>query len=407
MVNRRRICGIACGGLAALAGASFGSNALATSLSGGTPIANVEKPKSSSKAMRVLILGGTGFIGPYFVRAATERGHRVSVFSRGKSEAKLPPSVERLIGDRTGDLQAIQSRDWDAVIDLATFVPVWVRTLGEALTNRVGHYTLISTIDVYKNPSANATGTTEGSALLEFDGAGDPYAADGGGGSYGNLKAICEREAEKQFPSRSLIVRPGYMVGPNDSQERFTYWLVRLERGGEVLAPGDPLQPVQFIDVRDVAEWVIRMVERGETGPFNTLGPGQSMGLCEMLGGIRGAFGTPMRLNWVSIPWISHQDIVDPDSMTWTIWRFSRDDAIVSDKACARGLTYRPLHTTASDTLTWYKSLPPERQSTVFTGWGNKRWSEPDTRGIYVPWDEILQREKEIIGRWHAHQARG
>jgi len=376
------------------------------------------KARSTTRSLSVLLLGATGYIGPHFVRAALDRGHRVSVFTRGKSEVNLPASVERLVGDRNNDLRAIENRSWDAVIDLATYGPMWVRTLGEAVKQHARHYTFISTIDVYKHRSSNPNGTDEGSETFEYNFDLDPYSHSsdeinaaafneycGRNSSpkvcsekadlYGPLKVLCEKEAEKQFPGRTLIVRPGYMVGPGDPQGRFTYWLARLEKGGEVLAPGDPLQPVQFIDVRDVAEWVIAMAERAEAGTYNALGPGRSMSVCEMLGGIRSLFGVPMKLTWVSIPWIGNQDIVDAEAAEWSIWRFSRDDACRSDRAVSKGLRYRPLSLTAKDTLDWFKNQAPARQLIVQTG------KEGGT-----PLSEVMQREKEILGRWRIHQSR-
>jgi len=386
-------------------------------------------PPALTKPLRVLILGATGFIGPHFVRAALERGHKVSVFTRGKSQRSLPPEVELLLGDRDSDLRAIQDRTWDSVIDLATYVPMWIRSLGQALQHRVGHYTFISTIDVYKHTSSNPTGTDEGSETFEYEVDLDPYSHSEAeiaqaairhyctgdesaeacvlkANQYGPLKVLCEREAAKQFSAKTLIIRPGYMVGEGDFQARFTYWLARLERGGEVLAPGDPLQPVQFIDVRDVAEWAIRMVERGETGVYNSLGPGNSMSMCEMLGAIRGLFATPMKLTWVSIPWIAAQDIVDPEAARWNIWRFSRDDACKSDRAIAKGLTYRPLSFTAKDTLEWYRSQPAVSKQGIATGFKIDDMATLKSHTLVSPWTEVLQREREILARWHVHQSR-
>jgi 2'-hydroxyisoflavone reductase len=372
---------------------------------GGLQLSNAAPAQTNAaRPIRILLLGATGFLGPHFVRAAAERGHSVAVFSRGRKDADLPPQVERLIGDRSGDLRSISGRDWDAVIDLATFVPVWVRTLGAALKGRVRHYTFISTIDVYKDPSARPDGTKEGDEVLTYDGHGDRYAQDGGGGSYGSLKVLCENEAEKQFLGSALIVRPGHMVGPSERQERFIYWVARLERGGDVLAPGNPIQPVQFIDLRDVAEWIVRMAERGETGVYNALGPATSMGMCEMLGAIRGISAKPVRLRWVSIPWISHQGIISSDALEWRIWRFSRDDAINCEKARAQGLTCRPLATTAMDTLRWYQSLPEVQRSNVLVNY--KKATEGAWEPVRATWSTIEQCEREIIARWRVHAGR-
>jgi 2'-hydroxyisoflavone reductase len=265
-------------------------------------------------------------------------------------------------------------------------------------------------------------GTDEQADVLEYTGLADPYSLDAalkaelhpvavqgdfarfGQNAYGSLKVMCEREANAQFPDRTLVIRPGYMVGPGDPQWRFTYWLARLEKGGDVLAPGDPLQQVQFIDVRDVAKWVIGMAERGETGVYNALGPATSMSMGEMLGGIRSLFSVPMKLTWVSIPWIGRQDIIDDEALSWSIWRFSRDDAINSDKSYASGLVCRPLHTTSIDTLAWYQGLRAELQSGVQTGWMIGEGGA--ARAAITPWSEIMAREEAILTRWRAHTAR-
>jgi 2'-hydroxyisoflavone reductase len=183
------------------------------------------------RALSILILGGTGSIGPYHVHAASERGHRVCVFSRGRSVADLPPGVERLIGDRNNDLRSIAERDWDAVLDIATFGPGWVRSLGQTLKGRVRHYTFVSTISVYDHPEANRT-TRETSAVLPYRGSADPYLATTEGPDYGALKVLAEHEAEKQFPDRTLVLRPGYIAGPGDTHAPFPYWVLRVQRGG-------------------------------------------------------------------------------------------------------------------------------------------------------------------------------
>src|SRR5690606_3255277 len=194
------------------------------------------------------------------VRAAVARGHRVAVFSRGKRRAELPDAVERLTGDRNGDLEAIRGRDWDAVLDVPTFRPAWVRSIGEALGSRAGHYTFISTVSVYDKPAATGK-TTEDRPVLEYKGIEDPYAVgDQAGAGFGALEVLCEREAERQFPGRTLVLRPGYVGGPGD-RRALTYWAVRADKGGEMLAGGNPSAPVQYIDVRDLAEWTVRMIE--------------------------------------------------------------------------------------------------------------------------------------------------
>jgi 2'-hydroxyisoflavone reductase len=255
------------------------------------------------KPLRILILGGTGFTGPYQVRYALSRGHKVTTFNRGKTHpGELPAEVEQLIGDRTGQLDALKNRRWDVVIDNPTTLPVWVRDAAQILKGNVERYVFISTISVY---TESTNGPDENSPLEKYDG---PNAFKetleamkaGGYKTYGPLKALSEKEAEKWFPGQSLIIRPGLIVGPRDETDRFTYWPARIARGGEVLAPGLPNDPVQFIDARDLAEWTIRMVENRETGIYNATGPTQPLTIGKMLDGIKEALNAKAKFVWVS-----------------------------------------------------------------------------------------------------------
>src|SRR5436309_12033610 len=245
------------------------------------------------KPLRILILGGTGFTGPFQVRYALERGHKVTVFNRGKTHpGELPKEVEQLTGDRNGQLDALKNRQWDVAIDNPTSVPVWVRDVGQILKGNVDRYVFISTISVYGDTSK--ANINEDAPLAKYTGQDamnetrDTLIASKFQ-LYGPLKALSEQEAEKWFPKQTLIVRPGLIVGPRDESDRFTYWPVRIDRGGEVLAPGTPSDPVQFIDGRDLAEWVIRMVEQRETGIYNATGPDKTLGVGAMLEGIKAA----------------------------------------------------------------------------------------------------------------------
>jgi len=348
--------------------------------------------------VRILILGGTGNIGPFHVRAALSRGHEVSVFTRGKRPADFPAEVEMLTGDLNGNFDSIRNRDWDAVVDVATFGPKWVRALGEALGNRVGHYTLISTDSVYENPIGNTGGTTEEHELVEYTGTEDPYSitAFREVDEYRALKVLCERESHRQFPGRALIARPTFLVGPGTGE--LTYWPVRMERGGEILVAGDPLAPVQMIDVRDMAEWIIPMVEQREHGVFNLAGPALPMGFAEMLGAIRGTTASPVSLVWTSQEWLLQQNVppVWSSPLMWV-----REGGIPglmrvrSDKAIARGLKFRPLSVTAADALSWYKSQPPDRQSHLLQG----------VHGI-GSLEESMALERKLLNEWHARGAR-
>jgi 2'-hydroxyisoflavone reductase len=327
--------------------------------------------EQKSSPLRILILGGTGIIGPHHVRAAIDRGHSVSIFNRGRRVAMLPESVEQLIGDRAGDLDSIANRDWDAVIDLPTTLPNWVRKAGEVLAQRAKHYTFISSLAVYTGAGAGLL--NEDSPLWEYEGAADPFSLVAFDLSlYGPLKVLSEREAERNFPSRSLIIRPGFIVGPGDETDRFTYWPVRMSQGGEVLAPGAPLDPAQLIDARDLAEWVIRMVERGETGAYNATGPAMPMSICEMLGGIRGISSVPLKLTWVASDWLQQQRVTPQDLPMWSPPPFDIGMRADVRRAVDKGLTFRTLASTATETLAWHQARPASRHA-PHSGWTLKR----------------------------------
>src|SRR3954447_9111159 len=255
------------------------------------------------KPLQILILGGTGFTGPYQVKYALSRGHKITTFNRNKTHpGELPAEVEQLIGDRNGKLDALKNRQWDVVIDNPTTVPAWVRDAAQLLKGNVERYVFISTISVY---GETKTGVDESAPTEKYDGA-DPYKETieavraSGFKTYGPLKALSETEAEKWFPGKALIIRPGLIVGPRDETDRFTYWPVRIDRGGAVLAPGDPKDPVQFIDGRDLAEWTIRMAENGETGIYNATGPDKPLTMGGMLEGIKAAEKSNATFTWAS-----------------------------------------------------------------------------------------------------------
>ncbi len=329
--------------------------------------------------LRILILGGTGFTGPYQVRYALSRGHKVTTFNRGKSHpGELPNEVEQLIGDRNGQLDALNGRQWDVVIDNPTTLPVWVRDAAQILKGNVDRYVFTSTISVYPD---SKTGPDENAPLQSYDGA-DPYKETlesmkaNGFKLYGPLKALSEREAEKWFPGKTLIIRPGLIVGPRDESDRFTYWPVRIDHGGETLAPGNPEDPVQFIDARDLAEWTIRMVENRETGIYNATGPAKPFGIGPMLDGIKNALKSDANFTWVSEEFLTEQKVQPWSDMP--VWA-GKDDAVARtniDRALSNGLTFRPLEVTARDTLAWFKSLPQDRQSHPKAGLSSQREAE-------------------------------
>ena len=355
--------------LSAAAGGAFGFGLRWTSLFA----------EKSLKPLRILILGGTGFIGPYQVRYALNRGHKVTTFNRGKTHpGELPGEVEQLIGDRNGQLEALKDRQWDVVIDNPTTLPAWVRDAAQILKGNVDRYVFISTISVYADTSK---GVDETAPLAKYDGA-DPFKETleamraSGYKTYGPLKALSEQETEKWFPGKVLIIRPGLIVGPRDETDRFTYWPVRIDRGGDVLAPGMPNDPVQFIDARDLAEWTIRMVENRETGTYNATGPAKSLGIGGMLDGIKRALNANAKFTWVPADFLKQQKVEAwSDMPVWTGEESGMARASIS-RALAEGLTFRPLADTARDTLAWFQSQPPDRQAKMKAGLSPEREAE-------------------------------
>lgn len=350
------------------------------------------RPESgpASRALRILILGGTGFIGPYQVRYAVERGHQVSVFNRGRRQADLPGGVEHLQGDRNGDLESLRGREWDVVIDNPTTLPVWVRDAASLLKDSAGQYVFVSTISVYGD-NTSRPGMDETTPLARYEGA-DPMAEtqqtlQANMGLYGPLKALAEQEAEKWFPGRTTVVRPGLIVGPGDPTDRFTYWPVRVARGGEVLAPGAPSDPVQVIDARDLSEWIVRLAERKAFGTFNATGPAQRLGIGGMLEEMRPLAEAPVSFTWVDADFLEAQPVSPwSDMPVWVPPREGMEGfADVSiRRALAEGLTFRPLADTARDTLAWHRTRPAEQRATLRAGLSPAR-------------------EAEVLRAWHAH----
>jgi 2'-hydroxyisoflavone reductase len=340
------------------------------------------------KPLRILILGGTGFTGPYQVRYALDRGHKVTTFNRGKTHpGELPNEVEQLIGDRKGKLDALKDRQWDVVIDNPTTLPAWVRDAAQILKGNVERYIFISTISVYADTSK---GVDESAPLAKYDGP-DAFKETieamkaSGYKTYGPLKALSEQEAEKWFPGKSLIIRPGLIVGPRDETDRFTYWPVRIDRGGEVLAPGTPNDPVQFIDARDLAEWTIRMVENRETGVYNATGPATKLGIGEMLETTKTALKSKAKFTWAPADFLKQQKVEAwSDMPVWAGDELGMARTSIS-RALAKGLTFRPLAETARDTLAWFKSQPQDRQSHLRAGLSSER-------------------EAEVLTAWHKQQ---
>lgn len=326
------------------------------------------------RALRILILGGTGFIGPHMVRSALARGHTVTIFNRGRSNTHLFPNVERLVGDRNGDLESLEGHTWDAVIDNSATNPKWVRDTTQLLKDATDVYLFTSTRSVFRD--FTEIGMDVDGPLYEPD----PGAIDRGETlPYGPSKVLCERETRLAFGDRALIVRPGLIVGPGDNTDRFTYWPARIHAGGEVLAPGNPDNPVMFIDVRDLAEWYVHLLEQETRGIFMALGPEAPLSFSEMLYGIRAVTNTPMSFTWVDTDFLLDRDVSPYANMPlWMPARgnragFQRFDITRSLDA---GLKYRPLAVTAKDTLDFHLSRPADRQAAMRAGIERTREAE-------------------------------
>ncbi|MEX0907251.1 MAG: NAD-dependent epimerase/dehydratase family protein [Gemmatimonadota bacterium] len=336
------------------------------------------------RALRILIIGGTSFLGPHEVRYALERGHSVSIFTRGRTEPRLYKDlfarVEHLEGDRNVNLGALRGRTWDAVIDNSGQNVQWARESADLLANAARHYLFVSSTGVFL-PYLTVGITEDVQPLLADDPPRDVP-------TYGVMKALSEREVQRAFGDRAIIVRPNYIVGPGDTTDRFPYWPVRIRRGGEVLVPGDYTDPVQFLDVRDLTEWMIRLVEDGTTGVFNAGGPFQKQAtISEMVHGIRAV--TTNHVDWV---WINDYDFLRAQRVGAMVpWVMPRGNSlghtrINYDRAVANGLTYRPLATTVRDTLDWWDSdavtaerraspnfvLTPEREAEIIAAWRSR-----------------------------------
>jgi 2'-hydroxyisoflavone reductase len=366
---------------AGLAAVGLGTRSLASELSTGS----AQGPAPSVRPLRILILGGTGFIGPHQVRYALARGHKLTLFNRGRNPKDWPGQVEELTGDRnTGDLASLKGRTWDVCIDNPTTLPFWVRDAGAILKGQVGHYIFVSTLSVYSDN--RAAGQDEDSALFKYQGTEEEVMKEtqesvrkNMGNLYGPLKARSEKEAETWFPRITTIVRPGLIVGPGDETDRFTYWPVRLDRGGDVLAPGDGKDAVQFIDARDLSEWMIRMAEAKAFGIFNAMGPASELTMGKMLGDIGSAIKSKAKLHWAPADFLEKQKVHAWSDMPVWIPSVGEDAGFSrrsSKRAIAKGLTFRPMSQTAPDTLAYFKSLPADRQATLKAGLKPERETE-------------------------------
>lgn len=333
----------------------------------------LEKPSigRAEKSLNLLIIGGTGFTGPEQVEYALARGHKVTLLNRNKRRPDLfKGSVEQLVGDLSADVSVLKGRSFDAVLDIPTTPPYWVRNVAQYLKGHVGHYVFISTVSVYADNSK--PGADESAATAPMNEGIDPYSLDPSyrASQYPQFKAFCERLVQETYPV-STIIRPGLIVGPLDPSDRFTYWPSRIDRGGEVLAPGDPNDRVQFIDARDLAEWTIRMIEKRETGVYNALGPAAPLSIAEMLYGIKAVTTAGAQFTWVPAEFLQQHQVQEWKDLP--VWIDPHGDAAgfhfrSNARAVAKGLTFRPLAVTAMDTLEWNKARSPEEREAQANG---------------------------------------
>ena len=341
--------------------------------------------------MKLLILGGPRFLGRHLVTAALARGHRVTLFNRGRTEPQLFPEVEKLRGDRAGDLSALDGRTWDAVLDTSGFLPKVVRRGAERLRDSAGHYTFVSSISVYADfskPGMNEESpptrlTPEQWETAESIDSSEPMNTPDFLKIYGPLKTECEGVVQEIFPGRAAIVRPGLIVGPHDYMDRFPFWVSRVAEGGEVLAPGRPERPVQMIDVRDLADWMVRLAEGGISGVFNATGPDSPITMKAILEACRDAASSDARFTWVDEAFLVERKVGAWEELPmWVPETTSTDHAgllqVDVRRAVERGLRFRPLIETARDTLAWERARGPhawraglarEKENTLLEEW--------------------------------------
>ncbi|MBW7935216.1 MAG: NAD-dependent epimerase/dehydratase family protein [Gemmatimonadaceae bacterium] len=307
--------------------------------------------------LNLLVLGGTNFIGPHLLRHAVARGHRVTIFTRGRRQPDLPDSIERLVGDRNGQLQALEGRRWDAVIDDSGNVADWVRQSTALLKGAVGRYLFVSSTGVFYPYLRRGLSEAD---PVHYD-ARDPKDGDE---AFGVMKAQGERFTMDAFGDRGVVVRPTYIVGPGDSSDRFPYWPVRLARGGEVLAPGRAEDPVQFVDVRDLAEFMIHLLEGQRSGYYNAVGPKQAM-TCRAF---YSAAAEALHAN-VKFTYVEDYDFLKAhkieEAIPWAMLAGNNDGmmSISNARAIGAGLRFRPLADTVRDTLAWWPSVPEARRN--------------------------------------------
>lgn len=348
-------------------------------------------PAPAGKTM--LILGGTGFLGPAVIEAAKAKGYTITLFNRGKTRPELYPDLEKLRGDRDptkGEgLKALEGRSWDVVLDNSGYRPRMVKATASLLAPRIKQYIFISSVSVYADTSTAGADETAKLATMP-----DPTVEEMGKDyeNYGPLKALCEQAAEAAMPGRVANVRPGYIVGPGDGTDRFTYWPLRVEKGGEMLAPGSASDPIQVIDVRDLAAWLVLLMDNKTMGAFDAVGPGEPLTMGSVLDISKTVTGSDARFTWVSPEFL---DKFPGEPLDLPIWAPATGKTAgfhtrSGERAKKAGLVHRPVPETIKDTLAWFKSLPPERQAKRRAGLTPEREAE-----VLAAWQKALKEEKK------------
>ena len=332
---------------------------------GGATLATLAPPGfAKAKVLKVLILGGTGFIGPHFIDALTAGGHKITLFNRGKRDSEVKAGIEQLLGDRNGQIDTLKGRDWDVVIDNSGYTPSQVKATAELLKDHAKRYIFISSIAVYADFAR--AGVDEDYKLAELK---DPTTEVVNGETYGGLKVLCEKVVETTYGKRATIIRPTYIAGPGDHTDRFTYWPVRVSKGGEMLAPGTPSDPFQYIDVRDLAGFIRTCVEKDVDGKFNLCGPQGAVTMGSLLDEAKRITKADTTFVWASAEFLEANEIIGEKAKGnfMPVWQPPKGDEagllLVSPaRAVKKGLKFRSLETTIRDTLKWQKTRPQDNQ---------------------------------------------
>ena len=373
-----------------------GATLMSGCVKSGTESGDALAVQGKNQALKILILGGTGFIGPHMVREALRRGHEVTLFNRGRTNRTLFPDLELLIGDRNNGLDALKGHKWDAVVDNSGYVPRHVADSARLLSSAVSHYLFVSSVAAYAAMSGNSTASDYADVDMpnaEYD---SPLvtmpdeSVEEGPQTYGPMKVLCERAVTKAMgEDRITILRPTWVAGPGDRSDRFTYWPVRVSRGGEMLVPGTAADKIQIVDVRDMATFVVDSLERRITGIYNMVAPPGSASMGELLVDSQAITDTKVNLTWVDLPFMEANELIRRGVVgrALPIWGpasgDTRSDAIVNgDRSFSKGMKTRPLKETIRDTFSWWQTLPEDRRENMRAGLN-------------------ADREAELLAAWH------